>query len=66
MVDKEKGAELLERVTLIRREMAIDLGLIVPRIRITDNIRLEPSEYSFKIKERPISVGNGLYLYLCY
>lgn len=50
LVDKEKGAELLERVTLIRREMAIDLGLIVPRIRITDNIRLEPNEYNFKIK----------------
>lgn len=50
LVDKEKGAELLERVTLIRREMAIDLGLIVPSIRITDNIRLDPSEYCFKIK----------------
>lgn len=57
LVDKEKGAELLERVTLIRREMAIDLGLIVPRIRITDNMRLEPSEYSFKIKG--VSAGNG-------
>ncbi|AEE16569.1 flagellar biosynthesis protein FlhA [Treponema brennaborense] len=50
LVDKEKGAELLERVTLIRREMALDLGVIVPRIRITDNVRLEPSEYCFKIK----------------
>ncbi len=57
LVDKEKGAELLERVTLIRREMAIDLGLIVPRIRITDNIRLEPSEYSFKIKG--VTAGSG-------
>ncbi|MBR5866418.1 MAG: FHIPEP family type III secretion protein, partial [Spirochaetaceae bacterium] len=57
LVDKEKGAELLERVTLIRREMAIDLGLIVPRIRITDNIRLEPNEYSFKIKG--VAAGSG-------
>lgn len=57
LVDKEKGAELLERVQLIRREMAIDLGLIVPRIRITDNMRLDSSEYSFKIKG--VAAGSG-------
>ncbi|MCF7928014.1 MAG: flagellar biosynthesis protein FlhA [Spirochaetales bacterium] len=50
LVDKEKGAELLERITRIRRESALDLGLVVPPIRIIDNMRLEPSEYSFKIK----------------
>lgn len=50
LVDKEKGAELLERVTRIRRESALDLGLVVPRIRIIDNMRLEPNEYCFKIK----------------
>ncbi|MGL4987342.1 MAG: flagellar biosynthesis protein FlhA [Treponemataceae bacterium] len=50
LVDKEKGAELLERVTRIRLESALDLGLVVPRIRIIDNMRLEPSEYCFKIK----------------
>ncbi|ULQ59805.1 flagellar biosynthesis protein FlhA [Brucepastera parasyntrophica] len=50
LVDKDKGAELLERVTRIRRESALDLGLVVPRIRIIDNMRLEPSEYCFKIK----------------
>ncbi len=50
LVDREKGAELLERVTRIRREAALDLGLVVPRIRIIDNMRLEPNEYCFKIK----------------
>ncbi|GMO61941.1 MAG: flagellar biosynthesis protein FlhA [Treponemataceae bacterium] len=50
LVDKEKGAELLERVTRIRKEAGLDLGLIVPKIRIIDNMRLEPNEYSFKIK----------------
>jgi flagellar biosynthesis protein FlhA len=50
LVDRDKGAELLDRVTRIRREMALDLGLVVPRIRIIDNMRLEPSEYSFKIR----------------
>lgn len=50
LVDEERGAELLERITKIRRESAIDLGLVVPRIRIIDNMTLEPSEYCFKIK----------------
>ncbi len=50
LVDEEKGAKLLERVTRIRREAALDLGLVVPRIRIIDNMTLDPSEYSFKIR----------------
>ena len=50
LVDKEKGAELLERVTKIRREAGLDLGLVVPKIRIIDNMTLSPDEYSFKIK----------------
>lgn len=57
LVDKEKGAELLERVQLIRREMAFDMGVNLPRIRITDNIRLDSSEYSFKIKG--VTAGSG-------
>lgn len=50
LVDKEKGADLLERITRIRRETAAELGLIVPKIRVRDNMKLEPSEYCFKIK----------------
>lgn len=50
LVDKEKGAELLDRITRIRKESALDLGLLVPRIRIIDNMRLEPNQYCFKIK----------------
>jgi flagellar biosynthesis protein FlhA len=57
LVDKEQGAELLDRITRIRREAALDLGLVVPRIRIIDNMRLEPSEYCFKIKG--VEVGRG-------
>jgi flagellar biosynthesis protein FlhA len=57
LVDKEKGAELLERVTRIRRESALDMGLVVPRIRIIDNMRLDPNEYCFKIKG--IEVGGS-------
>jgi flagellar biosynthesis protein FlhA len=50
LVDRDQGAELLDRITRIRREAALDLGLVVPRIRIIDNMRLEPPEYCFKIK----------------
>ncbi|HUX51538.1 MAG TPA: flagellar biosynthesis protein FlhA [Spirochaetia bacterium] len=57
LVDKDQGAELLDRVTRIRRETALDMGLVVPRIRIIDNMRLEPSEYCIKI--RGVEVGRG-------
>ena len=57
LVDKEKGAELLDRITSIRRETALELGLVVPRIRIIDNMRLGPNEYSLKI--RGVEVGRG-------
>jgi len=50
LVDKEKGAELLERVQGVRRQSALDLGLVIPKVRIIDNMILEPSEYCFKIK----------------
>ena len=58
LVDKDKGADLLERITRIRKESALDMGLVVPRIRIIDNMRLEPSEYCFKIKG--VQVGRGI------
>ena len=57
LVDKDQGAELLDRITRIRREKALEMGLVVPRIRIIDNMRLEPSEYCFKIMG--VEVGRG-------
>ena len=50
LVDKQKGAELLERVKRIRREAALDLGLVIPKIRIVDNMTLDANEYCFKIR----------------
>ena len=50
LVDRDNGAELLERISRIRRESALDLGLPVPKIRIIDNMNLDPNEYSFKIR----------------
>ncbi|MDR2476747.1 MAG: flagellar biosynthesis protein FlhA [Treponema sp.] len=66
LVDKEKGAELLERVQGVRRQSALDLGLVIPKVRIIDNMLLEPSEYCFKIKG--VDVGKGkirMGFYLC-
>ena len=66
LVDKEKGAELLERISRIRREAALDIGLPVPKIRIIDNMNLDPNEYSFKI--RGIEAGKSkirLGYYMC-
>jgi flagellar biosynthesis protein FlhA len=66
LVDKDKGAELLERVQRLRRESALDLGLVIPKIRILDNMALDPSEYCLKIKG--VEVGRGrirMGYYLC-
>ena len=57
LVDKEKGAELLERVQGVRRQSALELGLVIPKVRIIDNMVLDPSEYCFKIKG--IDAGRG-------
>ena len=57
LVDKDQSSELLDRITRIRREAALELGLVVPRIRIVDNMRLEPSQYCVKIKG--VEVGKG-------
>jgi flagellar biosynthesis protein FlhA len=66
LVEKEKGAELLERVQGVRRQSALDLGLVIPKVRIIDNSTLEPSEYCFKIKG--VDSGRGkirIGYYLC-
>ncbi|MDR3356322.1 MAG: flagellar biosynthesis protein FlhA [Spirochaetaceae bacterium] len=66
LVDKDKGAELLERVQRLRRESALDLGLVIPKIRIIDNMTLEPSEYCLKIKGAEVGRGRiRMGHYLC-
>jgi len=66
LVDKEKGAELLERIHAMRRQIALDMGIVIPKIRIKDNIQLAFSEYCFKI--RGVNVGKStlrMGYYLC-
>jgi flagellar biosynthesis protein FlhA len=57
LVDIKQGGDLLDRITMIRRQLATELGIIIPPIRIRDNIQLKPNEYRIKI--RTILVGSG-------
>ena len=57
MIDPSEGGDFLERVTGIRRQLAVDLGLVVPRIRIRDDVRLKPYEYEFKLKGARVARG---------
>jgi flagellar biosynthesis protein FlhA len=57
MIDPSEGGDFLERVTGIRRQAAVDLGLVVPRIRIRDDVRLKPYEYEVKLKGARIARG---------
>lgn len=58
LVDPEQGGSLLERITNIRRQSALQMGLIVPPIRIRDNIELDASSYSILIKG--VEIGSGV------
>jgi flagellar biosynthesis protein FlhA len=57
MVDVTQGGDLLDRVVMIRRQCAIDMGVIVPAIRLRDNIQLGTNQYSIKIKGVEIAKG---------
>jgi len=50
LVDTNQGGDLLNRISLIRKQLATELGIIVPPIRIRDNVQLKPNEYQVKIK----------------
>jgi flagellar biosynthesis protein FlhA len=57
LADVNQGGDLLDRVVMIRRQMALDLGLVVPMIRLRDNIQLDPNEYIIKIKGIEVTRG---------
>jgi len=60
LVDKKQGGDLLDRISNIRRQMATELGVIVPPIRIRDNVQLEPNKYCLKLRGAPIATGELL------
>ncbi|WP_371371246.1 flagellar biosynthesis protein FlhA [Sporomusa aerivorans] len=57
LVDVSQGGDLLDRVVMIRRQCALEMGLIVPTIRIRDNIQLKPNVYVIKLKGIEIARG---------
>ncbi|MEF2244547.1 flagellar biosynthesis protein FlhA [Paenibacillus sp. IITD108] len=60
LADTQQGGDLLDRIIMIRRQCALDLGLVVPVIRIRDNIQLKPNEYVIKIKSNMVARGDLL------
>lgn len=57
LADAEQGGDLLDRIVMIRRQIAMELGLVVPIVRLRDNIQLNPNEYIIKIKGVQVSKG---------
>lgn len=60
LVDANQGGDLLDRIVMIRRQLAIELGIVIPVVRIRDNIQLQPNEYRLKIKGNVMAQGDLL------
>ncbi len=61
LADVNQGGDLLDRVVLIRRQIALEYGCVVPTIRMRDNIQLNPNQYIIKIKGIQVSEGEILF-----
>lgn len=61
LADMNQGGDLLDRVVMIRRQIALELGTVVPIIRLRDNIQLNPNQYIIKIKGIQVSEGEILF-----
>ena len=61
LADVNQGGDLLDRVVMIRRQVALELGMVVPIIRLRDNIQLNPNQYIIKIKGIQVSEGEILF-----
>src|SRR5699024_8654674 len=60
LVDKSQGGDLLDRIVMIRKQLAMELGVVIPTVRIRDNIQLSPNEYRLKIKGNDVAEGELL------
>ncbi|MGN0352698.1 MAG: flagellar biosynthesis protein FlhA [Roseburia sp.] len=61
LADVNQGGDLLDRVVMIRRQIALELGTVVPIIRLRDNIQLNPNQYIIKIKGTQVTEGEILF-----
>lgn len=60
LADANQGGDLLDRIVMIRRQLALELGLVIPVVRIRDNIALRTNEYRLKIKGNEVAKGELL------
>ncbi|WP_085523961.1 flagellar biosynthesis protein FlhA [Tuberibacillus sp. Marseille-P3662] len=60
LADADQGGDLLDRIVMIRRQLAVDLGVVIPVVRIRDNIQLEPNAYRLKVKGNVAAEGELL------
>jgi flagellar biosynthesis protein FlhA len=60
LADANQGGDLLDRIVMIRRQLALELGIVIPVVRIRDNIQLEPNAYQIKIKGHTAASGSLL------
>ncbi len=60
LVDKGQGGDLLERISAIRRQLAVEMGFVTPPIRIRDNMQLEPNQYRVKIRGAIVAEGETI------
>ena len=58
LVDKNRGGDLLDRIAALRKQMALELGLVVPPVRIRDNTNLQPQQYQLLLRGQPIAIGD--------
>jgi len=64
LVDASAGGDLVERINLIRRQTALELGIVLPSVRIRDNLQLKNEQYAIKIKGETVATGEVRPLYL--
>jgi flagellar biosynthesis protein FlhA len=67
LVDPQQKGDLLNRITMLRKQLAMELGIVIPPVRIRDNVQLEANQYVIKLRGNPIGQGEvlpGYYLAL--
>src|SRR5699024_6983635 len=57
LVDASQGGDLLDRIVMIRKQLAIELGIVIPVVRVRDNIQLHLNEYRLRIRGNAVASG---------
>jgi flagellar biosynthesis protein FlhA len=58
LADPKRGGDLLERIQRVRQNIASEMGILMPKVRIRDNLRLDPNQYRIKITDMPVVASN--------